>query len=104
MILMKITKMMIMIDDDNDDNDDDDNNDDSGENCGSCSRLGHWLIDPGARLQATPGDDNHCWDFEHFGKSMVKIMTCFMVKIMKMTMAVCMRIMMMILVALQAAR
>ena len=53
-------------DDDNeneDDGNDDDDDDADDENCGSCSRLGHWLIDPGARCKP-PGDDNHHPNFE----------------------------------------
>ena len=34
------------------------NADDDDKNVGSCSGLGHWLIDPGARWKP-PGDDNH---------------------------------------------
>ena len=48
---------------DADDNNDDDDDDADGENCGSCSRLGHWLIDPGARCKP-PGDDNHHPSFD----------------------------------------
>ena len=45
-------------DDDNDNAYDDDDNDDAEKNVFSCSGLGHWLIDPGARWKP-PGDDNH---------------------------------------------